>query len=149
MVPGKFSVLSKMISPRRYTDPEYLYQVGAELYGGALRHRPDLLRPFAHHMRSPRGQGYVYQLLAVSGWTSLFWLRLLRQPTLVLAGADDPIVPLINAKLLASAIRKAKLHVIDDGHLFIVTRPQEVAAVVRDFLAEDSRSKPAEGARGG
>jgi hypothetical protein len=39
--------------------------------------------------------------------------------------------------------------VVDDGHLFIVTRPQEVAAVVRDFLAEDSRSKPAERTRGG
>jgi poly(3-hydroxyalkanoate) depolymerase len=138
MVPGRLSVLSKMISPRRYTDPEYLYQVGAELYGGALRRRPDLLRPVAHHMRSPRGRGYTYQLLATWGWSSLFWLRLLRQPTLVLAGADDPIVPLINGKVLASAIRKARLHVIDDGHLFIVTRPREVAAVVRDFLAEDS-----------
>ena len=41
--PGKLSVLSKLVSPRRYTDPEFLRRVGGHLYGGAFRHNPELL----------------------------------------------------------------------------------------------------------
>ena len=138
MVPGKLSVLSKMIVPRRYTDPEYMQKVGAQLYGGAYRRNPRLLREHSRHMRSPRGRGYFYQLFAAWGWTSLLWLGSLRQPTLVMHGSDDPIVPLINAKILAARIRKAKLYVIDDGHLFLIARAQEVAPVVRRFLMEST-----------
>jgi poly(3-hydroxyalkanoate) depolymerase len=138
MVPGKLSVLSKMIVPRRYTDPEYMQKVGAQLYGGAYRRDPRLLREHSRHMRSPRGRGYFYQLFAAWGWTSLLWLGSLRQPTLVMHGSDDPIVPLINAKILAARIRKAKLYVIDDGHLFLIARAQEVAPVVRRFLMEST-----------
>jgi pimeloyl-ACP methyl ester carboxylesterase len=77
-------------------------------------------------------------MLAGVGWTSLPWLPWLRQRTLVLAGSDDPIVPVINAKILAQLIRKSKLHVVDDGHLFLVTRAVEVAPVIRQFLSDDS-----------
>ena len=63
-----------------------------------------------------------------------FWLRTLPQPALVMHGNDDPIVPLVNAKLLAALIRDARLHVVDDGHLFMLTRATEVAPVVRGFL---------------
>ena len=81
--------------------------------------------------------GFAYPLLAVSGWTRVHWLRPLRPPTLVMHGADDPIVPLVNGKLLASLIRGARLHVVEDGHLFIVTRAAEIAPVVRGFLADE------------
>jgi len=50
-------------------------------------------------------------------------------------GNDDPIFPLVNARLLATLIRDARLHVVDDGHPFLVTRVAEVAPVVRGFLA--------------
>ena len=135
MVPGGFSVISKLASPRRYLDPEYLIEVGAKLYGGVLRRRPELLLEHIRHIRPPRGVGYLYQLLAGLGWSSLPWLRCLRQPTLVMAGTDDPIVPLVNAKILASLIRNATLHVVDDGHLFLLTSASDVAPVIRAFLA--------------
>ena len=138
MVPGKLSVLAKLIAPRRYTDPDYLEKIGGQIYGGAYRRNPDLLKEHARLLRSPRSRGYFYQLLAAWGWTSLPWLASLRQPTLVMHGNDDPIVPLINAKFLAATIPNAKLHVIDDGHLFLVTRAQEVAPLVEEFLAQDT-----------
>jgi poly(3-hydroxyalkanoate) depolymerase len=138
MVPGKLSVLSKLIAPRRYTDPDYLQQVGGEIYGGAYRRNPALLREHSRHIRPPRGRGYLYQLLAAWGWTSLPWLGSLRQPTLVMHGNDDPIVPLINARFLAATIPNATLYVIDDGHLFLVTRAMEVAPVIERFLAQDA-----------
>ena len=134
MVPAKISVLSKLIGPRRYTDPAYLQRVGPQIYGGAYRRDPDLLREHSRHIQPPRGRGYLYQLMAAWGWTSLHWLCTLRQPTLVMHGNDDPIVPLSNAKILAARIRNAELSVIDDGHLFLITRAREVAPVVRAFL---------------
>lgn len=135
MVPGKLTVLRKMVNPRRYADPGFLGKVGGELYGGDFRERPELLREHGHHMRAPRGRGYLYQLLAASGWSSLPWLPLLRQPTLVLAGSDDPIIPLINARILAGLIRNATLHVVDDGHLFLISRARELAPLILKFLA--------------
>jgi pimeloyl-ACP methyl ester carboxylesterase len=77
-------------------------------------------------------------LLAASGWSSLPWLGALRQTTLVMHGNDDPIVPLTNAKILAARIPHATLYVIDDGHLFLITRAREVAPVVRRFLRQEA-----------
>ena len=142
MVPGRLSALSKLVNPRRYMDPGFLVSIGPELYGGVFRHRPELLLEHARHIRPPRGRGYLFQLLATWGWSSLFWLRSLRQPTLVMAGTDDPIVRPINARLLAALIPGARLHLIDDGHLFLISRVLEVAPVVRKFLAEGAVRVP-------
>ena len=38
-----------------------------------------------------------------------------------MAGDDDPLIPLINMRLLAWRIPNSELHIIDDGHLFLVT----------------------------
>ena len=78
--------------------------------------------------------GYIYQLLAMVGWTSLPWLRALRQPTLILMGRDDPLVPVANGHILARLIPNARLEVIDDGHLFIVAYPVETARRIERFL---------------
>ncbi|MGO9784878.1 MAG: alpha/beta fold hydrolase [Streptosporangiaceae bacterium] len=73
-----------------------------------------------------------------AGWTSLPFLPLIRQPTLVLAGDDDPIIPLANAKILAALIPSARLHVYNGGHLERVTRPGLLAPVVAGFQAQGS-----------
>jgi poly(3-hydroxyoctanoate) depolymerase len=73
-------------------------------------------------------------------------MRTLRQPTLVLAGDDDPIVPLANGRILASCIPYARLHVVrGGGHLFLLERPARIAEVVAGFLeAEGGRdARPA------
>ena len=77
-------------------------------------------------------------MLAAWGWSSLWCLGALRQPSLLMQGTDDPIVPLANAKILAALIRSSRLFVVDDGHLFLVGRAREIAPVVRGFLAETS-----------
>ncbi|WP_233469199.1 poly(3-hydroxyalkanoate) depolymerase [Caballeronia glathei] len=138
MVPARLSVLFKMIGPRRYRDPAFLQKIGADIYGGMYRRNPELLKEHGHHIQPPGGRGYVYQLLALCGWSSLPWLGRLRQPTLVMHGDDDPIVPLVNARILAARIRHSTLHVIEDGHLFLVTQTSRVAHVVRDFLRREA-----------
>jgi poly(3-hydroxyalkanoate) depolymerase len=139
MVPANPAVLWKMATPRRYVDKEYMNRISADIYGGALRSDPSLVGRHADAMHSARNLGYLYQLLAMSGWTSLPWLWSLTQPTLVLMGRDDPLVPPINGHILAGLIPNAELRMIDDGHLFIVTQPAETAAVIEAFLADASK----------
>jgi poly(3-hydroxyalkanoate) depolymerase len=139
MVPASPSVLWKMATPRRYTDKDYMNRIAADIYGGGFRDDPSLIGRHAAAMQGARSLGYVYQLLAMSGWTSLPWLWSLPQPTLVLMGRDDPLVPPINGHILAGLIPNAELRMIEDGHLFMVTRPAETAAVIEAFLADASR----------
>jgi poly(3-hydroxyalkanoate) depolymerase len=135
MVPGKLTVLLKMATPRRYKDPEYMGQIAGDIYGGAFRGSPELVRRHLRHVRWSSDYGYYLQLIAGFGWTSLPWLRWLSQPTLVMAGTDDPIVPLVNGRILASLIPNARLVTIDDGHLFLVTSAGEAAEVISEFLS--------------
>src|SRR5206468_12240933 len=120
-----------------------LAKVGADLYGGIFRQQPELLAAHGQYMQPPHGLGYIYQMLAACGWSSLPWLWTLPQPTLVMHGNDDPIVPLANAGLLAAMIPDARLHVLDDGHLFPITRAAEVASVMHELLAPEAGRAPA------
>lgn len=139
MVPASPAVLWKMATPRRYTNKSYMNRIAADIYGGAFRHDPSLIGRHATAMHGARNLGYLYQLLAMAGWTSLPWLWSLRQPTLVLMGSDDPLVPPINGHILARLIPNAELRMIEDGHLFMVTRPAETAALIEDFLVGEGR----------
>ncbi len=134
MVPGKLTVLLKMATPRRYKDPDYMRRIAGDIYGGALRSSPELVREHLRHVRWSSDYGYYLQLIAGFGWSSLPWLRFLPQSTLVMAGTDDPIVPVANARILARLIPNARLVTIDDGHLFLVTSASESAEIISEFL---------------
>jgi poly(3-hydroxyalkanoate) depolymerase len=136
MVPGKPSAVLKLATPRRYFDRDYMRSIAAEVYGGAFRHDPDLAAAHVGAMSGMSNLGYLLQLLAMTGWTSLPWLWSLRQPTLVLMGRDDPLVPELNGHILVQLIPNAKLQLIDDGHMFMVTRPVETARLIETFLSE-------------
>jgi poly(3-hydroxyalkanoate) depolymerase len=135
-VPGRPDVLAKLLSPRRYFEPSYMESIAPILYGGSFRENPDLARAHAQMIRAPHGLGYYGQLLAGLGWTSLPWLRRLRQPTLVMAGKDDSIVPPINARIMARLIPNATLRVFKGGHLFALTEKEQVASHVHAFLSK-------------
>ncbi|MNC88174.1 putative aminoacrylate hydrolase RutD [compost metagenome] len=77
-------------------------------------------------------------MLALRRFASVLWLHKLAQPTLVLAGESDPIVPVANGRILARRIPDARLEVVEGGHLFLLTNPTEMAALVNDFLDEPS-----------
>ena len=58
-----------------------------------------------------------------------------KAPTLVVSGDDDPLVPLVNARLLTALIPDARLHVVrGGGHLILFDTADEVGAVIRTFL---------------
>ena len=99
-----------------------------------MRSSPELVRKHLRHVRWSSDYGYYLQLIAGFGWSSLPWLRFLPQPTLVMSGTDDPIVPVANGRILASLIPDARLVTIDDGHLFLVTSAGASAAMISEFL---------------
>src|SRR5207244_5693391 len=123
MVLPSLSVLWKFATPRRFNDAIYRIRIAGEIYGGALRARPELIRSLAPGVARVDRRGYVFQQLALLGWSSATWLPLLPLRTLVMAGRDDPVVPLINARFMARLPRRGRLHVYDDGHLFLVSNP--------------------------
>ena len=101
------------------TDPER----GAHLLHAATRAGPK--------------RGYYFQLAAMTGWSSLPFLGLVRQPTLVMGGDDDPIIPAINPRMQAALIPSARLHLYRGGHLAILTEADELAPVIEEFLSEE------------
>ncbi len=138
-LPGSPAVLLTLATPRRYYQPDYYRRVAGRIYGGAARTDPDALLhgSVARFIERPSLTGYLSQLYAISGWTSMPWLHRLPQRTLVLSGDDDPIVPLVNGRILASRIPAARLHVVPGGgHLFLLERPAEIAGLVAGFVSE-------------
>ena len=115
MVPARPSVLVHMVTPQRWLDRGYLQRIAGDIYGGLARIDSE-------------------EIVAAS-WTSVPFLPLLRQRTLILAGDDDPIIPLANARLMKLLIPKSRLHVYHGGHLGLVTEAAELAPVVDAFLA--------------
>jgi poly(3-hydroxyalkanoate) depolymerase len=148
MVPARPSVLATMITPRRYIDRAYLEQNAARLYGGSARSDPARVTAAMNaHNRVGSPRGYLYQLLAGAGWTSLPFLPLLATPTLIVAGDDDPIIPLANARLMHRLIPDSALHVFHGGHLGLVTEAAQLAPVIGQFLTASEDAQPAEPAR--
>jgi poly(3-hydroxyalkanoate) depolymerase len=137
MVPARPHVLAKMLTPRRHRDPAYVTEIAGELYGGTMRTHPERAAEVLHAgaRRGPR-RGYYYQLLAGAGWSSLPALGLIRQPTLIIAGDDDPLIPTVNARILRRGIPDSRTHIYGGGHLALLTEPAELAPVIDRFLAE-------------
>ena len=135
MVPGHPRALAHMLTPLRHRDPGSARRVAGELYGGTMRTDPERAALVLQAgSRLGPGLGYYYQLAATAGWTSLPFLSLIRQPTLVIAGDDDPIVPAVNARLMARLIPRARLHLYRGGHLALITEADDLAPVVERFL---------------
>jgi poly(3-hydroxyalkanoate) depolymerase len=138
MVPGHPRVLLRMLTPRRHRDPGHAARIAGELYGGSVREDPALARDLLHATtRLGPSTGYYYQLLSSIGWTSLPRLPRLRLPTLILAGDDDPIIPLVNARIMHRLIPRSELHIYRGGHLELATDAERMASIVEAFLTAE------------
>lgn len=134
MVPGHPKVIWKMATPRRYISKRYAKNVAGDIYGGDFRRDPEVGEQHFKHVKFQSRLGYYLQIFGMVGWTSLHWLHRLKQPTLIMAGSDDPIVPLFNAKLMSRLIPNSELKVFDCGHLFLLTRLAQSSRAINDFL---------------
>ena len=131
MVPGNFSVLRHLLDPREYTVEKTLRRNLAALYTGGGSDAPVSLNA----VRPPSPVGWAYQLAAFSTWSSVPFLPLLDMPVLVMAGAEDNIVPPVNARCLTKAIPDARLEMFEGaGHLFLLSQQDRFIEKLRQFL---------------
>ena len=138
MMPGRPAVLAKMLTPHRFLDHEYAASIAGNLYGGTVGTDPLIVkRLFDRQLMAGSGIGYIHQLLAGSMWTSIFALPLIRQRTLVIAGLDDPVVPLVNARIMDRLLPHSTVHLHSGGHVDLITNAAELAPVVEKFRSHD------------
>jgi poly(3-hydroxyalkanoate) depolymerase len=137
MIPGRPAVLAKMVTPRRFLDHEYAASIAGEIYGGTVRDDPSVIkRLFDRQLMAGSRVGYLHQLLAGSVWTSLFALPLVRQRTLIIAGLDDPIIPVANARIMGRLLPHATVHLHRGGHVDLITNAAELAPVIEIFRSQ-------------
>ncbi len=137
MVPAHPRVLAKMLTPRRFSDPDYAASIAGELYGGTVRaHGDDVARLFVRQLHAGSKVGYLHQLLAGSVWTSLFALPAVRQETLIVAGTDDPIIPAVNAHIMNALLPHSRVHLHSGGHIDLVHNAAELTPAIERFLRE-------------
>ena len=137
MVPAHPRILAKMVTPRRFSDPDYAASIAGELYGGTVRrHGEDVAQLFVRQLRAGSKMGYLHQLLAGSVWTSLFGLPAVRQQTLIVAGTDDPIIPVLNARIMHALLPHSRLYLHSGGHIDLVHNAEELAPAIDQFLSE-------------
>ncbi len=133
MVPGNPKAISKMMSPKRYIDRDFLAKNFETLYGDAA----DDMGEFSTNMVPPSLKGYIFQLTAMMGYSTLPFIRRIRAKSLVIMGEKDHIVPVINGRMLHFMLKRSRLEVIKDaGHLFLLTRRDKTVELIRDFFGE-------------
>ncbi|MDA3921880.1 MAG: alpha/beta fold hydrolase [Salinisphaera sp.] len=136
-MPGRHSPWRRLQTARRYRRRDTLIERVPALYGGLMRQRPELIERRGEEAIGPSTRGYINQLLSGIAWTSVHRLHGLRCPTLIMGGDDDPVTPLVNIRLLYWLIPKSYLHVVrGGGHLFLLIRANESAAVIKRFINE-------------
>jgi poly(3-hydroxyoctanoate) depolymerase len=85
----------------------------------------------------PDALAMLWQLVAVGTWSSIPFLGAITQPTLIVQGAHDRLVPPENASMLARRIQGARLATLAGGHdLQRADRAPLLARVVEEFLRE-------------
>ena len=141
-VPGSMWTLSQMATPLRYYWRPYYEAVIGPLMGGRARNDPEFVHRHGatRQLSPPSALGYAWQLLALTaGPGSLAWLGEVTTETLVLAGDDDPVMPLPNALLLARYIPTARLFVArGEGHLLLMDDRSSVLPIIQSFLSTPS-----------
>ena len=126
--------LSEIMFPFRYVNKAYGDFIGPFMYGGEALLQPSLFKEYAKNAIRPSYEGYSAQVKALCSWTSLPWLGQLTQPTQIIGGSLDTLIPIANQMLLASMVPNARIKIYHAGHLLMYSRKSEVGALVTDFL---------------
>jgi pimeloyl-ACP methyl ester carboxylesterase len=133
-------------TPLRRIAPRAVERVAGEVT------RDRVTRSWADPARAEDADLAPYEhMLRVEGWSRGLWevmtaepppdmrpvLRSVRVPTLVVTGAQDRTIPPRWGRWVAASVPGARFSLLPDcGHVPHQERPEELAAIVRPFLAE-------------
>jgi poly(3-hydroxyalkanoate) depolymerase len=134
---GNPGAMVAMATPLRFHSTGYFELVAADVYGGATGRDPRKRSNASSARRRvpPSSYGYAMQLLGGLGWSSWGFLPAIRHETLVVCGDDDPLVPVVNARMLAERIPRARLELVERaGHLLLWDEPERIAPQIGQFV---------------
>lgn len=144
-IPAAPCVAARLLTPRRYHSPGYLAAIAPDTFGGKFRRDPSLVdAEVARRMiRPPSSRGYAFQLIAAATFSTFHLAPLIRHPTLILAGGDDPMVKTQNQHILHRMLGNSELRILENaGHLLLLDSPETCAHIVTSFLAKDAAHAP-------
>lgn len=131
MAPGNLPALARLADPAEWTMGKALQRNLALLYNGGGTGDPVSLNAAT----PPSPSGFLYQLAALAGWSSVPLLPLLDVPTLILAGDEDQVVPPVNSQFLHALINGSRLRLVrGGGHLFPFSHRSEFLRELESFL---------------
>jgi pimeloyl-ACP methyl ester carboxylesterase len=134
MIPGRLSAMAQLTIPWHFGEPFFIKEIAASPCAMSMSSDPELMLEFIQVLYHTDLPGYRYQYWAVLRWSRMPWIWSLQQPTLILSGDDDPLVPLASAKIMQCLIPHAQLYVYNGGHLGLMTHAEELATVIELFL---------------
>jgi len=106
-----------------------------------LRERPEVARTIHEALGRVRVASAIFAVNSVVSARpdQHALLETIRAPVLVASGEEDPTFPLPETQRMAAAIPGAEFHVMrGTGHLAGLERPEEVSALIHDFLQRRS-----------
>jgi 3-oxoadipate enol-lactonase len=99
------------------------------------RERPEVVQDMRARLCSTPAEGYAGCCEAIDGMDLRGALGVIRAPTLVVAGEEDPATPPAHGEAIAEAVADAELTILPDAaHLAPVEHPEDATAVILDFL---------------
>jgi len=96
---------------------------------------PSAVASFRADLLAVDPAGYASCCLAIAAMDLRGDLALIKAPTLVISGADDPAIPPGHGAAIAGAIDGARHLIVPGAHLANVTSPAEVASAVLSHLS--------------
>jgi pimeloyl-ACP methyl ester carboxylesterase len=142
--PGSPGLARAWLRRQPMTPEESFMRAAPYLYGAALTERPEAVEEVMRRRIASNVSpiGFRRQLEAVVRWSSLFRLRQIEAPTLVIHGDRDRLLPAANGRLIARLVPQARLAILKGaGHVYGTDRPDEHLEVLMDWLREHSRSR--------
>lgn len=139
VIPGNLATVLHLASPLRFYVPSLYRRTFASLAGGRARHDPEWV---SEHLdvrldSAPSALGYMTQLVGMT-WSTLPWLSRVQHPVLVVAGDDDPLIPLANAMLLTHRLPRARGFLAQgEGHMMLMDGDSAALQPIQEFLTAE------------
>ena len=131
MAPATMPALARMTDPAEWTMAKALQRNLALVYNGGGTGDPVSLNAAT----PPSPTGFLFQLAALAGWSSVPLLPFLDVPTLILAGDEDQVVPPVNSQFLHALIAGSTMRQIPGGgHLFPFSHSEQFLHELNSFL---------------
>ena len=97
---------------------------------------PRLVQLVRQRMLTMRQEVLLADLLACNEFDIRGELSQIRQPALILCGAEDKMTPVSGSELLATSLpSSSRIMIPESGHMVMLEQPQQTAAALERFLA--------------